>query len=113
VAQLTPSRVGPVVDCNVQLWDQHDNPVFWLSDRTLVRDMPGDYDSLPDRYAPPDYRRQTAGYDVRGVIRSGAGAADPLVRDNLTLLADAGFVATVEPMTEGGPMAERSWALRS
>jgi predicted TIM-barrel fold metal-dependent hydrolase len=146
------------------LWDQRDNPVFWLSDRTLVRDMLGDYDSLPDRHALPDYRRETAGYDVRGVIWSDAGAADPLaaadwvsrdrhgpppviamvtlgdpasaafaglveacaqrplirsvrirlvpelsgaadgsdllddrlVRDNLTLLADAGLVATVE-----------------
>jgi predicted TIM-barrel fold metal-dependent hydrolase len=78
MAQEMPSRIGPVVDCNVHLWDQRDNPVFWLSDRTLVRDMLGDYDSLPDRYALPDYRRETAGYDVRGVIWSDAGAADPL-----------------------------------
>ena len=40
--------MGPVVDSNVHLWDQRDNPVFWLQDRTLVRDMLGDYDSLPD-----------------------------------------------------------------
>ena len=70
--------IGPIIDCNVHLWDQRDNPVFWLSDRTLVRDMLGDYDGLPDAYALPDYRRETRGYDVRGVIWSDAGAADPL-----------------------------------
>jgi predicted TIM-barrel fold metal-dependent hydrolase len=70
--------IGPIVDCNVHLWDQRDNPVFWLSDRTLVRDMLGDYDSLPDSYTLADYRRETLGHDVHGVIWSDAGAADPL-----------------------------------
>ena len=70
--------IGPIVDCNVHLWDQGDNPVFWLSDRTVVRDMLGDYDSLPDRFTLPDYRRETLGHDVRGVVWSDAGAADPL-----------------------------------
>ena len=70
--------IGPIIDCNVHLWDQGDNPVFWLSDRALVRDMLGNYDSLPGRYTLADYRRETLGYDVRGVIWSDAGAADPL-----------------------------------
>jgi predicted TIM-barrel fold metal-dependent hydrolase len=78
MAEGTRPDIGPIVDCNVHLWDQRDNPVFWLSDRTLVRDMLGDYDSLPDRYTVPDYRRQTLGHDVRGVVWSDAGAADPL-----------------------------------
>ena len=78
MSQQRPLRVGPVVDCNVHLWDQRDNPVFWLSDRALLRDMLGDYDSLPDSHTLSDYRRETAGYDVRGVIWSDAGAADPL-----------------------------------
>jgi predicted TIM-barrel fold metal-dependent hydrolase len=78
VAQETRPAIGPIVDGNVHLWDQRDNPVFWLSDRALLRDMLGDYDSLPDRYTLSDYRRETAGYDVRGVIWSDAGAADPL-----------------------------------
>jgi predicted TIM-barrel fold metal-dependent hydrolase len=78
VAQDTRPAIGPIVDGNVHLWDQRDNPVFWLSDRTLVRDMLGDYDSLPDRHTLSDYRRATAGYDVRGVIWSDAGAADPV-----------------------------------
>jgi len=114
VAQETPA-IGPIVDGNVHLWDQRDNPVFWLSDRTLLRDMLGDYDSLPDRHTLSDYRREAAGYDVRGVIWSDAGSIrmrlvaglsgraaggdvldDQLVRDNLTLLEGSGLVATVE-----------------
>lgn len=78
MAQETRPAIGPIVDGNVHLWDQRDNPVFWLSDRALLRDMLGDYDSLPDRHTLSDYRRETAGYDVRGVIWSDAGAADPL-----------------------------------
>ena len=78
MAQRASPAIGPIVDSNVHLWDQRDNPVFWLSDRGLLRDMLGDYGSLPDRYTLSDYGRETAGYDVRGVIWSDAGAADPL-----------------------------------
>src|SRR5919112_1185241 len=59
-------RPGPIVDSNVHLWDQRVNPVFWLSDRTLVRDLLG------------DYGRETAAFDVRGIVWSDAGAADPV-----------------------------------
>jgi predicted TIM-barrel fold metal-dependent hydrolase len=69
---------GPIVDCNVHLWDQRRNPVFWLTDRTLVRDLIGDYDSLPDVYTLADYERETAGFDVSGIVWSDAGAADPV-----------------------------------
>ncbi|HTP16537.1 MAG TPA: hypothetical protein VMK13_11955 [Streptosporangiaceae bacterium] len=62
----------------MHLWDQRHNPVFRRSDRTVVRDMLGDYDSLRDSYTLSDYRRETSGYDVRGVIWPDAGAADPL-----------------------------------
>jgi predicted TIM-barrel fold metal-dependent hydrolase len=72
------STLGPIVDCNVHLWDQRDNPVFWLADRTLVRDQLGNYDSLPDVYTLGDYERETAGFDVRGIVWSDAGAADPV-----------------------------------
>jgi predicted TIM-barrel fold metal-dependent hydrolase len=54
------------------------NPVFWLSDRTLVRDLIGDYDSLPDVYTLRDYERETAPFEVRGIVWSDAGAADPV-----------------------------------
>jgi len=82
------ARVGPIVDANVHLWDQRDNPVFWLSDRTLVRDMLGNYDALPDTYALGEYLDATAGFDVRGVW-SDAGAADPV--------AAAGWVCDQSP----------------
>jgi predicted TIM-barrel fold metal-dependent hydrolase len=72
------TRVGPVVDCNVHLWSQRRNPVFWLTDRTMLRDMIGDYDSLPDTYALADYDSATSAFDVRGVVWSDAGAADPV-----------------------------------
>src|SRR3974390_452332 len=56
--------------------------------------MLGDYDSLPDSYTLPDYRRETSGYDVRGVIWSDAGAADPLAAGD-----------RVRPPREGGAPA--------
>jgi predicted TIM-barrel fold metal-dependent hydrolase len=62
----------------VHLWDQSTNPIFWLTDRTLVREMLGNYDSLPDTYTLADYRRDTNGHDVRGIVWSDAGAADPI-----------------------------------
>ena len=71
-------RVAPLVDCNVHLWDQTANPVFWLTDRTLVRDMLGDYDSLPEIYTLADYQHEVAGQDVRGIVWSDAGAGDPV-----------------------------------
>ena len=67
-----------IVDANVHLWDQRSNPVFWLTDRTLVRELIGDYDSLPDVYTLADYERETAAFDVRGIVWSDAGAADPV-----------------------------------
>jgi hypothetical protein len=60
------------------VWDQADNPVLWLTDRTLVRTLIGNYDSLPDVYTLGDYERETAGFDVRGSVWSDAGAADPV-----------------------------------
>ena len=52
--------------------------MFWLTDRTRVRDLIGDYDSLPDVYTLDDYERDTTGYDVGGMVWSDAGAADPV-----------------------------------
>jgi predicted TIM-barrel fold metal-dependent hydrolase len=103
MAQQTPSRVGPIIDCNVHLWDQRDNPVFWLSDRTAVRDMLGDYDSLPDTYALPDYRQETAGFDVRGVIWSDAGAADPLAAADWVSAQQGGATSIIALVTLGDP----------
>jgi len=75
---MTAGRVGPIIDSNVHLWDQGRNPVFWLEDRAMLRDMLGDYDSLPDIYSLADYTQATCEFDVRGVVWSDAGAADPV-----------------------------------
>ena len=56
---MVARRVGPVIDSNVHLWGPGSNPVFWLKDRTMLRDMLGDYDSLPDTYALADYNDAT------------------------------------------------------
>ena len=75
---MIPTNLGPLIDCNVHLWDQRRNPVFWLTDRTMLHDMLGNYDSLPDEYGLADYLAATSGFDVRGIVWSDAGAADPL-----------------------------------
>ena len=103
MTQQRPLRVGPVVDCNVHLWDQRDNPVFWLSDRTLVRDMLGDYDRLPDRYTLSDYRQATLDCDVRGVIWSDAGAADPLAAADWVSRQRDGMPPVIAMVTLGDP----------
>jgi predicted TIM-barrel fold metal-dependent hydrolase len=87
--------LGPIVDCNVHLWDQRRNDIFWLTDRTLLRDMMGDYDSLPDRYLPADYRADTAGLDVRGIVWSDAGAADPVATAEWVTEQDDGLVTAI------------------
>jgi predicted TIM-barrel fold metal-dependent hydrolase len=108
------SRLGPIVDCNVHLWDQRDNPVFWLTDRTLVRDLIGNYDSLPDVYTLDDYERETAGFDVRGIVWSDAGAADPVAaaewvgRQNDDRGLVTGIVSLGDPAADGfGELVER------
>jgi predicted TIM-barrel fold metal-dependent hydrolase len=103
VARETRQGIGPIVDCNVHLWDQRENPVFWLSDRTLVRDMLGDYDSLPDGYSLADYRRETGGHDVRGVIWSDAGAADPLAAADWVSRQQDGAPPVIAMVTLGDP----------
>ena len=80
--------------------------MFWLADRTVVRDMLGDYDSLPCRYTLVDYRRETAGYDVRGVIWSDAGAADPLAAADWVSRGQDGSPAVVAMVTLGDPTSE-------
>ena len=101
-----PGR-GPIVDCNVHLWDQRDNPVFWLTDRTLVRDLIGEYESLPDVYTLNDYARETAAFEVRGIVWSDAGAADPVAAAEWVARQDegrglvTGIVSLGDPATDG------------
>jgi predicted TIM-barrel fold metal-dependent hydrolase len=93
----------PVVDANVHLWDQSSNPVFWLSDRALLRDMLGNYDSLPASYSLGDYERDVAQVGVTGVVWSDAGAADPVLAVEWVLAQDhdgmiVGMVSLADPM---------------
>ena len=97
---------GAIVDSNVHLWDQRDNPVFWLSDRTLVRDLLGPYDSLPDVYALDDYERETAAFDVRGIVWSDAGAADPVAAAERVWRQDRERGLVVGIMSLGDPAEE-------
>jgi predicted TIM-barrel fold metal-dependent hydrolase len=110
--------VAPLVDCNVHLWDQASNPIFWLTDRTLVRDMIGNYDSLPDSYTLADYVREVAGHDVSGVVWSDAGADDPIaaaawVQRQCEELDVSGALVTLgDPADEGfAELVERFHAL--
>ena len=110
--------VALLVDCNVHLWDQAANPIFWLTDRTLVRDMIGNYDSLPDTYTLADYQREVAGHDVRGIVWSDAGADDPIaaaawVQRQCEELEMPGALVTLgDPVDHGFPeLVERFRAL--
>ena len=87
-------RTPPLIDCNVHLWDQTANPILWLTDRALVRDMLGDYDSLPDTYTLADYQREVAGHDVRGIVWSDAGAT---IQSRLPLGCSASATSTTCP----------------
>jgi len=99
------TTTGPIVDANVHLWDQGANPVFWLTDRTMLRQMLGDYDSLPATYTLDDYRREVGSHDVRGVVWSDPGAADPVAaaasvqRQNDSKGMVVGLVALADPTT--------------
>jgi predicted TIM-barrel fold metal-dependent hydrolase len=114
LATSSVSSLGPLVDANVHLWDQRDNPVFWLTDRTLVRDLLGDYDALPDVYTLSDYERETAGLDVRGIVWSDAGAEDPEAAAERVASQHAerglvtGIVSLGDPATAGfGALVDR------
>jgi predicted TIM-barrel fold metal-dependent hydrolase len=96
--------MGTMVDANVHLWDQATNPVFWLSDRTMLVDMLGDYRSLPDRYTVEDYVAAIAPFDISRVIWSDPGTADPVAAIEWVRQQDPqGLVAGI--VTLGDPLA--------
>lgn len=100
------SELGPIVDANVHLWDNARNLVFWLADRTLVREMLGNYDSLPDLYTLADYERETAALEVRGVVWSDAGAADPVAAAEWVWRQDEGRGLVTGLVSLGDPAAD-------
>jgi predicted TIM-barrel fold metal-dependent hydrolase len=96
----------PIVDSNVHLWDSARNPVFWLADRSLVRDLIGDYDSLPDVYTLRDYEQETRSLGVRGVVWSDAGASDPVAAAEWVAVQDDGRGLVTALVSLGDPAAE-------
>ena len=75
--------MSSLVDANVHLWDQRDNPVFRLTDRTLVRDLLGD--------------------------RRHAARSAPPVIEHLALLARHDLVATVEATSDQLEVVTPDW----
>lgn len=112
----TAARVGSILDANVHLWDQATNPVFWLSDRTMLVDMLGSYDALPDRYSLADYERDASGFSLAGAIWSDPGAADPIkaidqVHDQNETGTIVGIVTLADPAASSFPaIVERARA---
>ncbi|QUH01673.1 amidohydrolase family protein [Saccharopolyspora erythraea] len=97
------SPLEPVVDSNVHLWDQRVNPVFWLTDRTAAKALLGDYESLPDTYLLEDYRAETEGCGVRGIVWSDPGAADPVAAAEWVRRQDDGSGQVTGLVTLGDP----------
>ena len=72
----------------------------------MLRDMIGDYDSLPDTYTLADYEEATSPFDVRGVVWSDAGAADPVAACEQVAAQNTdgqvvGLVALADPTDPG------------
>ena len=72
----------------------------------MLRDMLGDYDALPGIYTLADYDDATSPFDVRGVVWSDAGAADPVAAAERVTAANndgpvIGLVALGDPADPG------------
>ena len=54
----------PIADAHQHFWDLERNYYPWLCDREPIAFRYGDYSRLRRTYLPPDYRRDSAGFDV-------------------------------------------------
>jgi predicted TIM-barrel fold metal-dependent hydrolase len=54
----------PIVDAHQHFWDLQRNYHPWLCDPEPIPFRYGDYSALRRNYLPPDYRRDSAGFDV-------------------------------------------------
>jgi predicted TIM-barrel fold metal-dependent hydrolase len=54
----------PIVDAHQHFWDLERNYYPWLCDRDLHAFRYGDYSAIRQTYLPPDYRRDSSGFDV-------------------------------------------------
>lgn len=81
----------PVIDAHQHFWDLGRNRYPWLNGGLTVAHRYGDYDAIRHDYLPPDYLRDTAGYEIAASVYVDAewDPADPLGETRyVTELAD-------------------------
>ncbi len=54
----------PIVDAHQHFWDIEKNYYPWLCDSVPIPFRYGDYSALRRNYLPPDYRRDSAGFNI-------------------------------------------------
>jgi predicted TIM-barrel fold metal-dependent hydrolase len=70
----------PIVDAHQHFWDLEKNYYPWLCDSDPIPFRYGDYSALRRNYLPPDYRRDSAGFDIVKTVHMEAewDRADPV-----------------------------------
>lgn len=61
---ILPAFDLPIVDAHQHFWDPVRNYHPWLRDEPMVPFRYGDYSAIRTRFLPPDYLRETAGWNV-------------------------------------------------
>lgn len=56
-----------IIDAHQHFWDLDANYLPWLADRPVAFRY-GDYSALKRNYLPPDYRRDTEGFEIAGSV---------------------------------------------
>jgi len=56
-----------IIDAHQHFWDIEANYLPWLADKPVAFRY-GNYDALKRNYLPPDYRADTAGFDIAGTV---------------------------------------------
>ena len=81
----------PVIDAHAHFWDLGKNYYPWLCDPALIPFRYGDYSAIRHTYLPADYRRDSANFNIAGVVHMEAehDPADPVAETRwLESLAD-------------------------
>jgi len=70
----------PIVDAHQHFWDIEKNYYPWLCDSVPIPFRYGDYSALRRNYLPPDYARDSAGFDIVKTVHMEAewDRADPV-----------------------------------
>lgn len=58
----------PIIDAHQHFWDLDRNYLPWLCDEPPIPFRYGDYRAIRRNYLPDDYRRDTAGFNIRGTV---------------------------------------------